>query len=139
MNDVQNEAVVRSRNKSGRGLTALQDLADIGVARYSRSVLECGQPSAALAFISPATVVLSIVFLAALSSQSLAATDEGNQVVIIYNSRMPGSQAVAEHYAEKRMVPANHIFGFALTTNEDISRGDFRDELQRPLSKALEK
>jgi uncharacterized protein (TIGR03790 family) len=52
---------------------------------------------------------------------------------------MPGSKEVAQHYAEKRMVPPSHIFAFNLTTNEEISRGDFRDELQRPLSKALEK
>src|SRR5690242_15506654 len=44
-----------------------------------------------------------------------AATNEGNQVVIVYNSRMPGSKEVAEHYAEKRMVPPSHIFGFNLT------------------------
>jgi uncharacterized protein (TIGR03790 family) len=80
-----------------------------------------------------------ILFLAVPTFYSIAATNEGNQVVIVYNSRMPGSKEVAEHYAEKRMVPASHIFGFSLTTNEDISRGDFRDELQKPLSKALEK
>src|ERR1041385_1847223 len=33
--------------KSGRGLTALQDLADCGYSRIARSVLECGQSSAA--------------------------------------------------------------------------------------------
>jgi uncharacterized protein (TIGR03790 family) len=81
-------------------------------------------------------LVLFVIFS---TCRSIAATNEGNQVVIVYNSRMPGSKEVAEHYAEKRMVPPSHIFGFALTTNDDISRDDFRDGLQRPLSKALEK
>jgi hypothetical protein len=35
-------------SESGRGLTALQDLVDIRAPNYSRSVLECGQSSAAL-------------------------------------------------------------------------------------------
>ena len=70
---------------------------------------------------------------------SFAATNQGDEVVIVYNSRMPESKSVANYYAGKRMVPPNHVFGFALTTNEDISRVEFRDELQRPLSKSLEK
>src|SRR5712672_579528 len=37
---------------------------------------------------------LFALFLA-LSDPSFAATNEGNQVVVVYNSRMPGSQAVA--------------------------------------------
>ena len=67
-----------------------------------------------------------------------AATNEGDEVVIVYNSRVPESKKVAEYYAQKRMVPSDHIFGLSLTTNEDISRAEFRDELQRPLSKKLE-
>ena len=42
----------------------------------------------------------------------------GNEVVVIYNSRLPESKAVAEYYARVRQVPENQIYGFALTTNE---------------------
>lgn len=63
----------------------------------------------------------------------LAACAGGNEVVVIYNSRVPASKAVAEHYAAAREVPAGQIFGFALTTNEVITRADFRDFLQKPL------
>ena len=45
---------------------------------------------------------------------------------------------VAEHYAAMRLVPANQIFGFGLTTNEIISRADFTDFLQKPLADRLE-
>ena len=62
----------------------------------------------------------------------------GEEVVVIYNSRMPESKAVAEHYAAARAVPANQIFGFGLTTNEIISRADFTDFLQKPLANRLE-
>ena len=61
----------------------------------------------------------------------------GDEVVVIYNSRMPESKAVAEHYAAARSVPANQIFGFGLTTNEVMTRADFTDFLQQPLADRL--
>ncbi|MGA2854069.1 MAG: TIGR03790 family protein, partial [Verrucomicrobiota bacterium] len=62
----------------------------------------------------------------------------GDEVVVVYNSRLPESKAVAEHYASVRQVPENHIYGFALTTNESVSRPEFHDTLQMPLAKKLE-
>jgi len=58
----------------------------------------------------------------------------GDEVVVVYNSRMPESLAVAQHYAAARQVPTNHLFGFALTTNEVMTRADFTDFLQLPLA-----
>ncbi len=62
----------------------------------------------------------------------------GSEVVVVYNSRMPESKEVAEYYAQKRQIPTNQIFGFDLTTSEDISRVEFRESLQKPLARALE-
>jgi uncharacterized protein (TIGR03790 family) len=62
----------------------------------------------------------------------------GEEVVVIYNPLMPGSKAVAEHYAAARGVPANQVYGFGTTTNESITRADFADFLQRPLAERLE-
>ncbi|HEX5400025.1 MAG TPA: TIGR03790 family protein, partial [Verrucomicrobiae bacterium] len=62
----------------------------------------------------------------------------GGEVVVIYNSRVPESKAVAEYYAQKRQVPQSQVFGFALTTNEVISRAEFVDALQTPLARRLE-
>src|ERR1039457_5027724 len=62
----------------------------------------------------------------------------GNEVVVIYNSRLPESKAVAEYYARARQVPENQIYGFALTTNEEVSRAEFHDSLQIPLARRLE-
>src|SRR5665213_376333 len=61
----------------------------------------------------------------------------GDEVVVVYNSRMPASKDVAEHYAAARHVPAKQIFGFALTTGEVITRADFTDFLQKPLAERL--
>lgn len=62
----------------------------------------------------------------------------GDEVLLIYNTRVPESKAVAEHYAQVRDVPKNQIYGFALTPNEEMSRAEFRDSLQLPLAKKLE-
>ena len=62
----------------------------------------------------------------------------GDEVVVIYNTRVPESKAVAEHYAARRAVPKAQIFGFELTTAEDMPRAAFRDDLQKPLARKLE-
>jgi uncharacterized protein (TIGR03790 family) len=72
-------------------------------------------------------------WLAPLSTRA----DNGNDVVVLYNSCLPASKAVAEHYAAARQVPAGHLFGFALTTNEVMTRADFRDFLQAQLAADL--
>ena len=68
---------------------------------------------------------------------TLLAHGGGEEVVVIYNSQMPESKAVAEHYAAARAVPPDQIFGFGLTTNEVITRADFTDFLQKPLAERL--
>ena len=50
----------------------------------------------------------------------------GEEVVVVYNSQLPASREVAEHYAAARQVPAKQIFSFALTTNEVMTRADCR-------------
>lgn len=60
------------------------------------------------------------------------------EVVVIYNSRLPESKALAEFYARKREVPQQQVFGFDMTEGEEMSRQEFRNDLQRPLAKKLE-
>lgn len=62
----------------------------------------------------------------------------GDEVVVVYNSRAPESKSVADYYARARQVPANQVFGFALTTNEVMTRQEFKDTLQVPLARRLE-
>ena len=68
----------------------------------------------------------------------LMARAGGDEVVVIYNSRLPESKAVADYYARARQVPASQVFGFALTTNEVMTRPEFADSLQTPLARRLE-
>ena len=62
----------------------------------------------------------------------------GDEVVVVYNTLMPESKAVADYYAKARRVPESQIYGFAMTTNEEMLRAEFRDSLQLPLVRKLE-
>lgn len=65
------------------------------------------------------------------------AANPGDEVVVIYNSRMKESKAVADHYAQQRSVPSGKVFGFDMVTSEAMSRAEFRSSLQEPLAKKL--
>jgi uncharacterized protein (TIGR03790 family) len=67
----------------------------------------------------------------------LGAAGLGDEVVVVYNSRLPESKSLADYYAARRQVPAKQVFGFPLSTNEDMSRNEFRESLEQPLAKAL--
>ncbi len=83
------------------------------------------------------SLVPGLVCLLAVSTTSVRGAGAGDQVVVVYNSRMPLSKGVAEHYARQRQVPKSQVLGFDLPTSEEISRAEFRDALQKPLAKAL--
>lgn len=82
----------------------------------------------------PTLLALALAVLAASSH-----AEDGRQVVVVFNTRLPESRDLAAYYAEARGVPSNQVFGFDLPTSETLSRSDFRDLLQKPLFKALEK
>src|SRR5436190_23015306 len=69
---------------------------------------------------------------------ALGAANPGDEVIIVYNTRVPESKEVADYYAQRRQVPTSQMFGFALSTNEEFSRVEFQEKLERPLAKALE-
>ena len=84
--------------------------------------------------------LLSVLALAVCGSGLAARVgNPGDEVVIVYNTRVAESKAVADYYAARRLVPTNQVFGFPLSTNEDMSRTEFRDALQKPLAQALKK
>src|SRR5947207_7114118 len=80
----------------------------------------------------------TVLILGGSASVLLRAANPGDEVIMLFNTRVPDSKGVAEHYAQLRLVPTNQIFGFDLSTNEDFSRAEFRDSLQKPLAKKLE-
>jgi uncharacterized protein (TIGR03790 family) len=82
-------------------------------------------------------ILTALAFLACAGTASLRGAGPGDEVVVVYNTRVPESKAIAEHYAQRRQVPANQIFGFDLPETESMTRAAFRDSLQKPLANAL--
>src|SRR6266571_7995337 len=78
-------------------------------------------------------------WLACASATVTLAAGRGDEVVVIYNSRLPESRELAIYYAQRRDVPSNQVFGFDLPTTETMTRAEFHDDLQKPLLKALER
>jgi uncharacterized protein (TIGR03790 family) len=81
--------------------------------------------------------ILTIWVLFAVTA-GLRAANPGDEVVVIYNKSAPESKGVADHYAERRQVPATQVFGFSMPTNETISRAEYQNSLEKPLAKMLE-
>lgn len=75
---------------------------------------------------------------AGLGAACARASGPGDEAVVVYNTRVPESKELAEYYAQKRQVPAAHLFGYSLPNREEISRAEFRDMLEQPLAKALQ-
>ena len=82
---------------------------------------------------------LRIILTLLLAGYSLRAANPGDEVVVVFNSRVPESEKIAQHYAELRQVPTNQIFGFDLSPGIEMSRREFTDKLQQPLASLLEK
>jgi uncharacterized protein (TIGR03790 family) len=78
-----------------------------------------------------------LMFLS-LSVSAHSASNPGDEVFVVYNSTMPESKEVADHYAALRHIPENQILGLELPTTDNISRQDFRDKLQIPVRQTLE-
>ncbi|SPE54983.1 conserved exported hypothetical protein [Verrucomicrobia bacterium] len=82
--------------------------------------------------------LVACLLLVCAAGGALRAAGPGDEVIVVYNSVVPESKQVAEHYAERRQVPAGQVFGYPMTTNEIITRAEFRDTLQLPLAKTME-
>ena len=61
----------------------------------------------------------------------------GDEVVVIYNTRLAGSKMVADHYAQMRRVPEAQVYGFDLPITEEMTRAEFENALQFPLASRL--
>jgi uncharacterized protein (TIGR03790 family) len=62
------------------------------------------------------------------------AAGAGETVVVIYNKNLPASKELAQHYAARRAVPSNQLFGVDVSANSEVmSRAEFRDKLEKPI------
>ena len=82
---------------------------------------------------------VAIALLLAGGAGRLAAAEPGDAVVVLYNSRVPESRQIAAHYASVRRVPAAQVLGLDLPAGENMTRSEYREQLQVPLLQWLEK
>ncbi|PHX95325.1 MAG: hypothetical protein CK546_03255, partial [Pedosphaera sp.] len=61
----------------------------------------------------------------------------GDSAIVLYNSSVEDSKAIASHYLTARGVPANQVIGLPLPAGETMTRKEFQELLQEPLLKAL--
>jgi uncharacterized protein (TIGR03790 family) len=85
----------------------------------------------------PLFLFVLLAGISPLPAPPYTAPEPGSAVLVVYNSAMPESKAVAEYYALRRQVPSNHIFGFNLPVTETMTRAEYVQKLQLPLWRAL--
>jgi len=84
------------------------------------------------------TLFLVISLLLFIVEPNVEAALTSGEIAILANKNDPDSVAVAQHYAERRGVPAQHIIPLDLPIQETISREIYDHELVQPLRRALE-
>ena len=58
-------------------------------------------------------------------------------VLIVVNQPSALSRKIGEYYAERRRIPASNICRLNASTDEEISRSDFDDQIARPIQDYL--
>jgi uncharacterized protein (TIGR03790 family) len=81
--------------------------------------------------------VICALLLSGAASPALALRPE--QVLVVVNTRMAGSLALAKYYMRQRSIPEKNLLEMALTLNDTISREDYDDYIIPKVRKKIEK
>lgn len=76
-------------------------------------------------------------FLALCVFPALLFAQPPGTVLVVVNQSSPLSRRIGEYYAEHRGVPASNICRLNATTNEEISRPEFDEQISRPIQTYL--
>lgn len=89
----------------------------------------------------PDWYAMKFLLILAATSLALGASGfgQGEDVVVVFNSKLAESKQVADYYALRRGVPTNQILGLPLPLGEAMTRQEFIQGLQKPLQNHLEK
>src|SRR5438477_7240282 len=100
--------------------------------------MRCGRERRLMRFLRGKIICGCCLAVAGFCSELFAGA-QGDSVAVIFNSAMPESKELAFYYAQRRAVPTNQVLGLELPATETMTRAEFREQLQRPLLKALER
>lgn len=62
---------------------------------------------------------------------------EAEEVLVVVNRRMAGSESLARYYMNKRQIPENNLLRLSLTLEESMSREEFDAVLKKKLASAI--
>jgi len=81
----------------------------------------------------------SLIVIASCCAVPAAEPSLAGMTVVAYNEAEPISIALAKLYAEQRGIPADHLVGLSCTIEEEISREDFENTIEKPLREEFRK
>ena len=64
---------------------------------------------------------------------ALAADSLPSATIVVYNSDVPESVALAKFYAQKRGIPRDHLVALRCPVDEEITRGQYDKSIRDPL------
>jgi hypothetical protein len=87
------------------------------------------------------SVFLLVALVAAVHAQEsgVRTTREAAATAVVFNPRDPESRGLAEYYAERRAIPPENIIGLDCPLEEEISRKDYVETIEKPLRAVFER
>jgi uncharacterized protein (TIGR03790 family) len=82
--------------------------------------------------------ILVFVFVFLFGIHATAAENLPGQTIVVFNTAVPDSEALAKFYAEKRGIAADHLVGLDCPSEEEISREQYDTTIAEPLRKMFE-
>ena len=82
--------------------------------------------------------ILVFVFVFLLGIDAAAAENLPAQTIVVFNTAVPDSEALAKFYAEKRKIADDHVVGLDCPSEEEISREQYDSTIAEPLRKIFE-
>ena len=76
-------------------------------------------------------------FLAVMVSSIPVVAQTPDSVLVVVNQSSALSRKIGEYYAERRRIPASNICRLNATTDEEISRSDYNDQIAHPIQNYL--
>jgi uncharacterized protein (TIGR03790 family) len=80
--------------------------------------------------------VVVFTFLAGVAPGPIQAL-EAEEVLVVVNQRMAGSEALGRYYMNKRQIPENNLLRLSLALSETMSREEFDAELKKKVANAI--
>jgi uncharacterized protein (TIGR03790 family) len=82
--------------------------------------------------------MLVFVFVFLLGIDAHAAENLPAQTIVVFNTAVPDSEALAKFYAEKRGIADDHLVGLDCPSEEEISREQYDTTIAEPLRKIFD-